>query len=167
MNHENETYINGIDIWITYNARLIHDSFVNLLLPENRKEYVENNERNQPGKQIFVSNPQPSDKEVQLSFLIEGNDKPDFLEKYRQLVSLLENGMIELKAIPVQMVYKLTMDSTMSLDIFGNDNSGILVVKFNEPNPKDRKSTLVTAYVLSSDNNILTSNNKILTTIIE
>lgn len=167
MNHENETYINGIDIWLTYNARLIHDSFVNLLLPANRKEYVQNNERNQPGKQIFVSNPQPSDREVQLSFLIECSDKLELLQKHKQLVTLLENGLLELKAIPTQTIYKVTMESAISLDVFGNDNIGILIVKFNEPNPKDRRSTLLTAYGLSTHSKILTTETKILTKNIE
>jgi len=167
MNYENETYINGKDIWLTYNARLIHDSFTNLLIPANRKDFVQNEARNQPGKQIFVSNPQPHAKDVQLTFLVMGKDRLEFLQKYKQLVNEIEKGLIELKVIPIQTIYKLTMDSPMSLDVFGNDNSGILVVKFNEPNPKDTKSTLITAYVLSSKGKVLTSKGEILTTKIE
>lgn len=167
MNYENETYINGKDIWLTYNARLIHDSFNNLELPASRKPFVQNEARNQPGKQIFVNNPQPNDKEVQLTFLIVGENLKEFLQKKRKLVNDLNMGWVELKVIPLEIIYKLTVDSYMSLDVFGNDNSGLLVVKFNEPNPKDTKSTLVTAYALSSLGKILTSKGKILTTKIE
>lgn len=167
MNYENETYINGKDIWLVYNARLIHDSFTNLIIPANRKPFVQNEARNQPGKQIFVDNPQPTDKEVQLTFLVVGTDRLDFLRKYKQLVGEIEKGLIELKVMPLEIIYKLTVDSYMSLDVFGTDNSGLLVVKFNEPNPKDTKSTLVTAYALSSFGKVLASKDKILTIKIE
>lgn len=162
MIYENETYVNGKDIWLTYNARLIHDSFTNLLLPASRKEFVQNEARHQPGKQIFVSDPQPLDKEVQLTFLVKCTDRLEFLQKYKRLVDELKSGLIELKVLPIQTIYKLTMDSPMSLDVFGNDNSGVLVVKFNEPNPKDTKSTLLTAYALSTLGKALTSKGKIL-----
>lgn len=164
MNYENETYINGKDIWLVYNARLIHDSFTNLIIPANRKPFVQNEARNMPGKQIFPDNPQPTDKEVQLTFLVIGTDRLDFLKKYRQLVNEIEKGLIELKVIPIQTIYKLTMDSAMSLDVFGNDNHGMLVVKFNEPNPKAEKSTLLTAYLLANKGKVLISkSNKVLT----
>lgn len=164
MNYANETYINGKDIWLTYNARLIHDSFTNLLLPAGRKEFVQNEARHQPGKQIFVSDSQPLDKEVQLTFLVKCADRIEFLQKYKQLVDELESGLIELKVIPIQTIYKLTMDSPMSLDVFGNDNSGLLVVKFNEPNPKDRSSTNPTAKVLATpDSKGLSTGSTVLT----
>lgn len=164
MNYENETYINGKDIWLTFNARLIHDSFTNLLLPANRKEYTQNEARHQPGKQIFVSDPQPYDKDVQLTFLVKCADRLEFLQKYKQLVDEIEMGLIELKVIPIQTIYKLTMDSPMSLDVFGNDNSGLLVVKFNEPNPEDRNSTNLTAKVLAApDSKALSTGSIVLT----
>ena len=164
MNYENETYINGKDIWLTYNARLIHDSFTNLLLPANRKPFTQNEARHQPGKQIFASNPQPYDKDVQLTFLVKCVDRLAFLQKYKQLVDELEKGLIELKVIPIQTIYKLTMDSPMSLDVFGNDNAGLLVVKFNEPNPMDRRSTNLTAKVLATPDSLaLSAANKVLT----
>ena len=167
MNYENETYINGKDIWLTYNARLIHDSFTNLELPASRKPFVQNEARNQTGKQIFVNNPQPNDKEVQLTFLIIGANLKEFLQKKRKLVNDLNMGWVELKVIPLEIIYKLTADSYISLDVFGNDNSGMLAVKFNEPNPDAAISTLKTAYVLSSPGKVLTSKDKILTTKIE
>lgn len=164
MNYENETYINGKDIWLTYNARLIHDSFTNLELPASRKPFVQNEARNQPGKQIFVNNPQPNDKEVQLTFLIVGENLKEFLQKKRKLVNELNMGWVELKVIPLEIIYKLTVDSYMSLDVFGNDNSGMLVVKFNEPNPKDRTSTVSTTKVLATpDGAALSTGSKVLT----
>lgn len=167
MNYENETYINGKDIWLTYNARLIHDSFTNLELPASRKPFVQNEARNQPGKQIFVNNPQPNDKEVQLTFLIVGENLKEFLQKKKKLVNDLNMGWVELKVIPLEIIYKLTVDSYISLDVFGNDNSGMLVVKLNEPNPKKTKSTLLTAYALSARGKALVSKGEILTNNIE
>lgn len=167
MNYENETYINKKDIWLIYGARLIHDSYTNLLLPATRKEFVENDLRSQAGKQIFIDNPQPTSKEVQLTFLIEGDNLLDFLSKYKALVKEIEKGLIELKAIPIQTAYYLTMDSPMPLDVYGQDNKGILTIKFVEANPTEQKSTLKTAYCLSHLGKALSIKSKLATTKIE
>lgn len=159
MDYSNETYLNGKDIWITYNARLIHDSFTNLLLPESMKEYTENKMRSAPGKQIFISNPQSDEKEGQISFKIECQNRIDFLKKYKQLVVELKKGLIELKIIPIQTTYKLTIESYVSLDSYSDGGAGILVVKYNEPNPEDQESTLITANVLSTPDSKLLINN--------
>lgn len=165
--YTNETYINGKDIWLMYNARLIHDSFTNLLLPASRKEFVKNEPRNQPGKQLFINNPQPNTREIQLTFLLMCKDRIEFFQKYKKLVTELEKGLIELKVIPLSTIYKLTVDSYMSLDSHSNGGIGILVVKLDEANPKDIKSTLITAYTLSNKGKVLTSKTKIITDKIE
>lgn len=133
-----EVYINNLDIAINYSASLIDDSFTNLLLPPDNKEYSENDMRSQPGKQIFVSNQQPKDRDVQVAFLIQCTTMSEYLTKSSNLVNVLNSGLIRLKIVPLKIEYSLTTSSYISLDSYMNGSAGKLVVKFNEPNPKNR-----------------------------
>jgi len=133
-----ETFINNKDISTYYGARLIETSFDNLLLPAPRKTYVENKSRLDPGKQVFVSNSQPDERTVQLTFDIVGTSITDYLTKFDALVAELNIGEVALKVVPLKTIYNLYTESYMSLSTGIGITEGKLLVKLNEPNPTDR-----------------------------
>lgn len=138
MSYIGEAYINDSDLFITYNARLIDDSHVNLLIEGDNKDFIENDQRSQPGKQVLVSNVQPKDREIDLTFLIECDTMQDFLSKYRSFMSVVKSGVINLRIPVFGETYKLIYRTSIGLDPFAGGKKAKVIVRFNEPNPTDR-----------------------------
>ncbi|NDV93444.1 hypothetical protein D0T84_00740 [Dysgonomonas sp. 521] len=166
MRKDNLLYINGKDAWLTWSAMLVDDSYDNLLLPAGQKAYIENNSRSQSGKQIFFSNPKQADRNVQLMFCITCDSKQDYFNKYHSLIAEMRKGLFELKVIPLSTIYRVYLPENgfLSLSSGIGFREGKFSVRLNEPNPANRQSTLLTAYVLSSLGKVLTLQGKILTT---
>ncbi|MFV0536841.1 MAG: hypothetical protein ACK5M3_05635 [Dysgonomonas sp.] len=163
---KDELYINGKDAWLTWGVYLEDGSEEKLLLPPPNKEYIENKSRSQPGKQIILRNPQPDERDVQVVFCISARDRKDYMRKYRLFVNALKNGLIAFKVTSIYTVFQFTTTSFTNLSFF--NRLGKLSVKFNEPNPSNRQSTLLTAYLLSTKGKTLISkSNKLLTKNIE
>lgn len=133
-----QTYINNKDIYTTFGATLIDNSFTNLLLDGDLKEDASNNLRSQPGEQLFIENTQPEARNVEITFLVECDTMDEFLTKYKALKAEIDNGMITLKVIPLKEIYTLRRKSYLSLDSYRSGSTGKLVVNFREPNPKNR-----------------------------
>lgn len=133
-----EAYINDADVWTTYNAYFMENSYSNLLLEGDMKEDASNDARSQPGKQVFdSSNPQPKDRDVQLTLMFRCASRDEYLAKYESLILVLKNK-ITLKIIPLKRVYTLKAVSYLSLDPYNAGSTVKLVIKFNEPNPANR-----------------------------
>ncbi len=134
-------FINDKDIYTTYGAELIGNSFINLVLRADRKASTENNLISHPGVQRFNDNPQPEAKEVELEFLIEGNSLSDFLAKFEALQDEIDNEkgnmIFSLRVVPLKTTYKLQRESCLSLDMYGGYR-GKLIITATELNPKDR-----------------------------
>lgn len=133
-----DLYINDKDAWLTWGVFLEDNSESKLLLPANPKAYASNNLRNQAGKQVFVSNPQPDERDVLLVFCISAKSKADYLTKYNAFLAEIYNGWINFKVTSLKTTYRFTVSSFQDLSYF--DRLGKLSVRFNEPNPKDRIS---------------------------
>lgn len=133
-----ELYINDKDAWVNWSVRLIENSYENLLLPAAMKPYAENSFRSQPGKQVFVSNPQPAERSVQLMFAINCDSQTDYLAKYKSFLDELQKGTLTIKVVPLKTTYKLILTECMSLSVGTGMKNGKLSVKFDEPNIKDR-----------------------------
>lgn len=138
MNYIGETYINDVDLYTAYNARLIGDSFSNLLLDPDNKEYTSNDLKSQPGKQVFRNNIQPKDRDVELIFLIECDVMNDFLIKRKNLMSVIKSGLVKISVPVLKESYFLDYVTSVSIDPFGAGSKAKITVRFNEPNPQDR-----------------------------
>ena len=132
-----EAYINDADVWTTYNAYFIENSYSNLLKDGDMKEDASNDARSQPGKQVFSSNPQPKDRDVEVTLLFKCASRDEYLTKYENLLLALKNE-IRLKIVPLKKVYVLKRVSYLSLDPYNAGSSAKLVIKFNEHNPANR-----------------------------
>lgn len=134
-------FINDKNIFTTYGAELIGSSFANLICCPDRKEDTENNMISHPGVQVFNDNIQPTDMEVELTFVIYGNSLEDYLQKYKALIDAIDNddegGNFKIRVTPLKTIFTLRRKSYLPLDTI-NPNSGKLIVTARELNPKDR-----------------------------
>jgi hypothetical protein len=142
MRKDHVLYINGKDAWLTWSAFLIEDSHDNLMQEPDLKSYVENDFRSQPGKRVSIRNPQPTDRNIQLMFDIQGTSMEDYNNKKSTLLAEMKGKIFELKYIPLMTIYKVYLPPGyfLGLDSDPGLSSGKLSVRLNEPNPTDRKT---------------------------
>lgn len=131
-----QLYINDKDAWSNWKVRL-DDGYDSLRLPANPKEYTSNEKRSQPGKHVFVSNPQPQSKDVQLIFAIVCDSADEYNQKFDSFVDELK-GVMALKVPALKKVYKLRAIDYLNLSSGLGLRDGRLSVRFSEDNPKDR-----------------------------
>lgn len=151
---QGQLYINNKDAWTTWKVKL-DDGYDNLKLPANPKEYVSNDSRSQSGKQVFIDNPQPQSKDVQLVFAFTGNSSDEYLENFDAFIEEIV-GVITLKVMALKTIYKLRVTDYINLSSGTGLIDGRLSVRFSEDNPSDRQSTLVTATALTTQSDLLT-----------
>ena len=133
-----QEFLNGKDLYTHYSARLIGNSYTNLVLPGDMKDNAVNDMRSQPGEQEFFDNPQPKARDVELTFLIECESRCQYLLFMEELTKELDKGIFTLSITPLRKGYKLKRVSFLSLDPFNSGSKGKLVVKVRELNPIDR-----------------------------
>lgn len=129
-------YINDKNAYTEWGIFLEDGSEGKLLLPSPMKAYAENNLRSHPGKQVFVDNPQPDDRDVNLTFCITAKNKAEYLLRHEAFINELQSGVIKLKHTGLNKTFRLIMTNSISFDYY--DRLGRLAVRFSEPNPKDR-----------------------------
>lgn len=125
-----QLYINEKDAWLTWGAFLVADSLDNLLLPASPKVYTENNFRSQDGKQVFIVNTKKEARDVQVEFCILATSREEYLVAYKNFVNELSDGMITFRIPSIDMEFKLTVSSYLSLGLYGK--FGKLSIRFNE-----------------------------------
>ena len=153
MNMTEQLYINEKDAWLTWGAFLVSDSLDNLMLPASPKAYTENNFRSQDGKQVFIVNTKKEARNVQVEFCILAASHEEFLVAYKNFVDELSDGMVRFRIPSINMEFKLTVSSYLSLGYYGK--FGKLSISFNEsysvPVVFDTLSTEATNLILTED----------------
>lgn len=135
-----ELMINGKDAYATWGVRM-GDGFLDAIgAPSSMKEYIENKSRLEHGKRVIVDNPKLDEREVTLTFTIEGNSKSDYQIKKKAFFDELYNGKVDIQ-VPENgsEVYHLvylgkSITYAQSLDRTFCKAS----MKFSEPNPANR-----------------------------
>lgn len=104
------------------------------------KEFIENKSRLEHGKRVIINNPKIDEREMTLSFTIEGNSQSDYQAKKKAFFEELYKGAVDIQ-VPANSneIYHLiylgkSVTYAQSLDrTFGKISS-----KFSEPNPSVR-----------------------------
>lgn len=132
--------INNKDAYITWGVRM-GDGFLDALsAAAPMKEFIENKSRLEHGKRVIINNPRVDEREITLSFTIEGSSQSDYQAKKKAFYEELYKGAVDIQ-IPANNsdVYHLTyrgksISYAQSVDrTFGKISS-----KFEEPNPANR-----------------------------
>ena len=136
----NELLINGENAYTTWGVRM-GDGFLDVLGASSlMKEFIENKSRLEHGKRVIINDPKIDEREITLSFTIEGNSQSDYQSKKKAFFDELYKGKIDIQ-IPANSseVYHLiytgkSVTYAQSLD----QTFGKISAKFNEPNPANR-----------------------------
>lgn len=136
----NELIINNKDAYATWGVRM-GDGFLDTIgTPSPMKEYIENKSRLEHGKRVIVSNPKQDEREITLTFTIEGISKSDYQTKKKSFFNELYNGNVDIQVpengsevyhliyIGKSITYAQSLDRTF----------GKVSMKFSEPNPAER-----------------------------
>lgn len=125
-----QLYINEKDAWLTWGVFPVADSLDNLLLPASPKAYTENSFRSQDGRQVFIVNTKKEARDVQVEFCVLAASREEYPAAYKSFVDELSDGMVTLRIPSIDMEFKLTVSSFLSLGYYGK--FGKLSVRFNE-----------------------------------
>ena len=101
------------------------------------KDFIENKSRLEHGKRVIINNPKVDEREITLSFTIEGSSQSDYQSKKKAFFDELYKGKVDIQ-VPANgsEIYHLiytgkSVTYAQSLDrTFGKISS-----KFSEPNP--------------------------------
>lgn len=136
----NELLINNKDAYALWGVRM-GEGFLDVIgaaVP--MKGFIESKSRLEHGKRVIINNPKVDEREITLSFTIEGNSQSDYQAKKKVFFDELYKGVVDIQ-IPANSseVYHLiytgkSVTYAQSLDrTFGKISS-----KFSEPNPANR-----------------------------
>ncbi len=132
--------INGKDAYSTWGVRM-GDKFLDTIgASAPLKEFIENKSRLEHGKRVIMNDPKLDERDITLTFTIEGKSKSDYQAKKKAFYAELYKGSVDIQ-VPDNSdeVYHLTytgknVSYAQSLD----RTFGKVSMKFNEPNPHER-----------------------------
>lgn len=132
-----QAYINNQNISL-WGAELAKGAYESLLKPAPSKENVQNKSRNEDGIREDTSNIRLSERTISIPFWIIGISKDDYLAKYEAFLNEITSGLISFKVPALKKTYKLIYLDCSSYGHY-NATKGKIILKFREPNPKDRE----------------------------
>ena len=136
----NELIINNKDAYSTWGVRMGNGFLDTIGAPSPMKEYIENKSRLEHGKRVIVSSPKQDEREITLTFTIEGISKADYQSKKNSFFDELYKGKIDIQVpengnevyhliyLGKSITYAQSLDRTFCK----------VSMKFSEPNPADR-----------------------------
>ena len=132
--------INTQDAYTTWGVRM-GEGFLDVLGASSpMKEFIENKSRLEHGKRVIINDPKIDEREITLSFTIEGNSQSDYQAKKKAFFEELYKGVVDIQ-VPANSneIYHLiylvkSVAYAQSLD----HTFGKISAKFNEPNPANR-----------------------------
>lgn len=132
--------INNKDTFATWGVRM-GDGFLDIIgaaVP--LKEFIENKSRLEHGKRVIINNPRVDEREMTLSFTIEGSSQSDYQAKKKAFFEELYKGAVDIQ-VPDNSseIYHLVYSGKSVTYAQSLDRTfGKVSAKFNEPNPINR-----------------------------
>ena len=129
--------INGKDAYTFWGVRM-GEGFLDVIgASAPTKDFIENKSRLEHGKRVIINDPKVDEREITLSFTIEGSSQSDYQSKRKAFFDELYKGKVDIQ-VPANSndIYHLiylgkSITYAQSLDrTFGKISS-----KFCEPNP--------------------------------
>lgn len=133
-----ELIINGKDALTEFGVRM-GDNFLDAIFaPIPTKAFIENKSRLKDGKQVIHNDPKVDERDVTLTFNLEGSTPEDYLRKYKKFKEELSKGLIAIEVPVLAETYRLTYQKSTTFAMNIERTFAKISVKFNEPNPADR-----------------------------
>lgn len=132
--------INNKNAYATWGVRM-GESFLDTLgASAPMKEFIENKSRLEHGKRVIINNPKVDEREITLSFTIEGNSPSDYQTKKKAFFDELYKGVVDIQ-VPANSdeVYHLVyLGKSITYGQNIERTFGKVSNRFCEPNPANR-----------------------------
>lgn len=93
----NELLINGENAYTTWGVRM-GEGFLDVIgASAPMKDFIENKSRLEHGKRVIINNPKVDEREITLSFTIEGNSQSDYQAKKKAFFEELYKGVVDIQ----------------------------------------------------------------------
>jgi len=103
-----EVKIDTIDIWTTYGAFMLKESYNELLQPPKRKASLNNNWPEQNGLEIDLAAPKFEAKDADISFILSASNETEWWVRHNAFFTLL-------KAAGERTLYVKELEKTLSV----------------------------------------------------
>lgn len=121
----------------SFGAILQNGAYAELLKPAEIKEWASNDMPDADGTEYLApTTPRVKERDVNLTFLIEGKDTSAFLTAYKGFMAEITKGFCSLHVPDLGRTFTLKYESCTSFDFF-NKRACKIAVKFTEPVPQN------------------------------
>ncbi|WP_294590832.1 hypothetical protein [uncultured Bacteroides sp.] len=137
---KNELIINNKDAYATWGVRM-GDNFLDVLGASSpMKEFIENKSRLEHGKRVIINDPKIDEREITLSFTIEGSSQFDYQSKKKAFFDELYKGKVDIQvpANSSEVYYLIYTGKSVTYAQSIDRTFGKVSMKFSEPNPVNR-----------------------------
>ena len=135
-----ELLINGENAYTTWGVRM-GEGFLDVLGASSpMKEFIENKSRLEHGKRVIINDPKIDEREITLSFTIEGNSQSDYQAKKKAFFEELYKGVVDIQ-VPAnsnEIYHLIYLGKSVAYAQSLDQTFGKISAKFNEPNPANR-----------------------------
>ena len=132
--------INTEDAYTTWGVRM-GEGFLDVLGASSpMKEFIENKSRLEHGKRVIINDPKIDEREITLSFTIEGNSQSDYQAKKKAFFEELYKGVVDIQ-VPAnsnEIYHLIYLGKSVAYAQSLDQTFGKISAKFNEPNPANR-----------------------------
>lgn len=135
-----ELLINNKNAYTTWGVRM-GDKFLDTIGASSpMKEFIENKSRLEHGKRVIVNNPKLDERDITLSFTIEGNSQSDYQAKKKAFFDELYKGTVDIQvpANSSEIYHLIYLGKSITYAQSLDRTFGKISIKFNEPNPANR-----------------------------
>ena len=134
---KNELLINNKDAYATWGVR-IGDGFLDAIgASAPMKEFIENKSRLEHGKRVIINNPKVDERELTLSFTLEGSSQADYQTKKKAFFDELYKGAVDIQ-VPAnsdEIYHLIYLGKSITYGQTLDRTFGKCSMKFCEPNP--------------------------------
>ena len=94
---KNDLLINGKDAYIFWGVRMV-EGFLDVIgASAPMKDFIENKSRLEHGKRVIINDPKVDEREITLSFTIEGSSQSDYQSKKKAFFDELYKGKVDIQ----------------------------------------------------------------------
>lgn len=128
------------DINVKYGVMVARGGYEKLLEYPALKSFIKWEDRRKDGTEYLISpeTMKQNEKTVSLPLVLIGETEADYYEKYEAFMQRITSGMVYLKIVSLNRVFKVVYSGISNLTKKGK-NCSTFTIKFIEPNPKDRE----------------------------
>ena len=135
-----ELLINGENAYTTWGVRMGEGFLDAIGASAPMKDFIENKSRLEHGKRVIINNPKVDEREITLSFTIEGNSQSDYQAKKKAFFEELYKGVVDIQ-VPAnsnEIYHLIYLGKSVAYAQSLDQTFGKISAKFNEPNPANR-----------------------------